>query len=137
MMKAGLLGKKSGRGFYVYSGKKGERVNTDIQNLRAGSSAAGLTRKELQTRMVLLMINEAARCLEENLVAEAADVDFGMIMGTGFAPFTGGPLRFADHVGIQKIVQDMTELAGRAGDRFAPCALLVEMAKSNRTFYQS
>ena len=137
MMKAGLLGKKSGRGFYVYAGKKGERVNVDAQGLRAGSSVAGLGRKDLQTRMVFLMINEAARCLEEQLVGEAADVDFGMIMGTGFAPFTGGPLRFADHVGIAKIVQDMNELAGKAGERFAPCALLAQMAKENRSFYQS
>ena len=134
MMKAGLLGKKSGRGFYVY-GKK-ERVNPETEALRAGASAAGLERKELQTRMVMLMINEAARCIEENLVAEAADVDFGMIMGTGFAPFTGGPLRFADHIGIPKVVEDMNQLAGRAGERFAPCALLVQMAKENQTFYK-
>jgi len=136
MMKAGLLGKKSGRGFYVYSGKKAETVNTDSEGLRAGTSAVGLERKELQTRMVMLMINEAARCLEENLVGEAADVDFGMIMGTGFAPFVGGPLRFADYVGIPKIVQDMTDLAGRAGERFAPCKLLANMAKENQTFYK-
>jgi 3-hydroxyacyl-CoA dehydrogenase / enoyl-CoA hydratase / 3-hydroxybutyryl-CoA epimerase len=136
MMKAGLLGKKSGRGFYIYSGKKSERVNTDTEGLRAGTSAVGLEQKELQTRMVMLMINEAARCLEENLVGEAADVDFGMIMGTGFAPFTGGPLRFADHVGVPKIVEDMNELTSRAGERFAPCALLITMAKENRTFYK-
>jgi 3-hydroxyacyl-CoA dehydrogenase / enoyl-CoA hydratase / 3-hydroxybutyryl-CoA epimerase len=136
MMKAGLLGKKNGRGFYVYSGKKSERVNTDTEGLRAGTSAVGLDQKELQTRMVMLMINEAARCLEENLVGEAADVDFGMIMGTGFAPFTGGPLRFADHVGVPKIVEDMNELTSRAGERFAPCALLITMAKENRTFYK-
>ncbi len=136
MMKAGMLGKKSGRGFYVYSGKAGERVNTETEGLRAGTSAAGLDRKELQTRMVMLMINEAARCLEENLVGEAADVDFGMIMGTGFAPFTGGPLRFADHIGIAKVVDDMNALAQRAGDRFAPCALLTTMAKQNQTFYK-
>lgn len=135
MMKAGLLGKKSGRGFYLYSGKKGERVNDGTESLRAGSSATPLDRKELQTRMVMLMINEAARCMEEKLVGEAADVDFGMIMGTGFAPFLGGPLRFADYVGIPKIVEDMKALAGRAGERFAPCALLVSMAKENRSFY--
>ena len=136
MMKAGLLGRKSGRGFYVYSGKKGERVNADTEGLRVGATAAGLDRKELQTRMVMLMINEAARCLEEDLVKEAADVDFGMIMGTGFAPFTGGPLRFADHVGIQKIVQDMKDLASRGGERFAPCSLLADMATQNKTFYK-
>lgn len=136
MTKANLLGRKGGRGFYVYGGKGRERVNPDTETLRAGSSVAGLNRKELQARMVLLMINEAARCLEENLVAEAADVDFGMIMGTGFAPFTGGPLRFADHAGVQKIVQDMNELAARGGERFAPCALLAEMARQNQSFYK-
>jgi 3-hydroxyacyl-CoA dehydrogenase / enoyl-CoA hydratase / 3-hydroxybutyryl-CoA epimerase len=136
MMKTGMLGKKSGRGFYVYSGKSDGRVNTETESLRIGTSAAGLDRKELQTRMVMLMINEAARCLEENLVGEAGDVDFGMIMGTGFAPFTGGPLRFADHIGITKVVEDMNALAQRAGDRFAPCALLTTMAKQNQTFYK-
>ena len=55
----------------------------------------------MQRRMVLLMVNEAARCIEEKVVAEPADVDFGMIMGTGFAPFRGGPLRYADASGSQ------------------------------------
>ena len=76
-----------------------------------------------------------ARCLEEQLVAEPADVDFGMIMGTGFAPFRGGPLRFADNLGIPKLVSDMKELAVRGGERFGPCALLNSMAAENRTFY--
>ena len=48
------------------------------------------------------MVNEAARCLEEKVVATPEDADFGMMMGTGFAPFRGGPLRYADHVGIKK-----------------------------------
>ena len=55
------------------------------------------------------MVNEAARCLEEKVVATAEDADYGMILGTGFAPFRGGPLRFADHFGIAEMV--------RAGDQ--------------------
>jgi 3-hydroxyacyl-CoA dehydrogenase/enoyl-CoA hydratase/3-hydroxybutyryl-CoA epimerase len=85
--------------------------------------------------MVLLMINEAARCVEEGLVAEVADVDFGMIMGTGFAPFTGGPLRFADYLGVDKVVQEMERLAMEGKRRFAPCALLNTMAADGRRFY--
>ena len=61
--------------------------------------------------MVLLMVNEAARCLEEEIVPDPADVDFAMIMGTGFAPFRGGPLRYADSIGITNIVDSMNRLA--------------------------
>ena len=86
--------------------------------------------------MVLLMINEAARCLEEKIVAEAADVDFGMIMGTGFAPFLGGPLRFADFTGIQALVGEMYKLGSRTDTRFAPCDLLKTMAAKNETCYK-
>jgi 3-hydroxyacyl-CoA dehydrogenase/enoyl-CoA hydratase/3-hydroxybutyryl-CoA epimerase len=136
MMEAGLLGRKNKCGFYDYAGKNREgRVNLNVGKFQTETSAAGLRRDELQFRMVSLMINEAARCLEEQLVAEPADVDFGMIMGTGFAPFRGGPLRFADHLGIPKLVSDMKELAVRGGERFGPCALLNSMAAENRTFY--
>ena len=57
--------------------------------------------------MVLLMINEAAMCLEESIVEDPRDIDFAMIMGTGFAPFRGGPLRYADACGIDRIVRDL------------------------------
>ena len=116
MLQAGLLGRKSGRGFYVYS-KRGKEpsVNSDIDQYRREAARAGLGRDELRARMVLLMVNEAARCLEEGLVREAADVDFGMIMGTGFAPFLGGPLRFADFMGISRVVAEMNRLASGPG----------------------
>jgi len=154
MLQAGWLGRKSGRGFYHYS-KNGKepQVNAHIDKLHQGTGSAALTREELRARMVLLMVNEAARCLEEGVVAEAADVDFGMIMGTGFAPFLGGPLRFADFIGISQLVEEMTQLAsseavppaaGGAGptpaapseSRFAPCALLQTLAREGRNFYQ-
>ena len=70
--------------------------------------------------MVLLMINEAARCLEEQVVTDPADVDFAMIMGTGFAPFRGGPLNYARARGINAVVARLTELAARYGARFQP-----------------
>jgi 3-hydroxyacyl-CoA dehydrogenase/enoyl-CoA hydratase/3-hydroxybutyryl-CoA epimerase len=136
MLKAGLLGRKSGGGFYRYRDKAKEaEVNPEIDKFHQKAGAAAWGREKLQNRMVLLMINEAARCLEEGVVAEAADVDFGMIMGTGFAPFTGGPLRFADYLGLDKVVQEMEQLAAEGEQRFAPCELLTIMAANGRRFY--
>lgn len=132
-----LLGKKNGKGFYLHS-KKGKEpvVNPRIDKYKSGTACAKLTREELRTRMVLLMINEAARCLEGGIVEEAADVDFGMIMGTGFAPFLGGPLRFADSVGITHIVDEMKRLADEEL-RFTPCNLLQTLAGTGQKFYKS
>jgi 3-hydroxyacyl-CoA dehydrogenase/enoyl-CoA hydratase/3-hydroxybutyryl-CoA epimerase len=86
--------------------------------------------------MVLLMVNEAARCLEEAIVAEPGDVDFAMIMGTGFAPFRGGPLRFADFIGASQLVAEMKRLGDSGDVRFAPCRLLEDMARQGQRFYQ-
>jgi 3-hydroxyacyl-CoA dehydrogenase / enoyl-CoA hydratase / 3-hydroxybutyryl-CoA epimerase len=131
-----LLGRKSGRGFYLHDKKsKGTEVNAGIDKYQIGTSAAALAREDLRDRMVLLMVNEAARCLEEGIVAEAADVDFGMVMGTGFAPFRGGPLRYADGVGVPQVVEQMYKLAQKGGAQFAPCALLEAMAKRQEKFY--
>src|SRR5207248_3396079 len=90
---------------------------------------------DYQTRMVLLMINEAARCLEEEIVTEPADVDFAMIMGTGFAPFRGGPLRYADTAGAANLVKQMDALVETGVKHFAPCQNLRDLAKTGATFY--
>ncbi len=134
MLEAKLLGRKVGRGFYLYGGKgKEPDVNPAVDKLQSPGTAANLNREQLRDRMVFLMVNEAARCLEEKIVASAEDVDFGMIMGTGFSPFLGGPLRFADQVGIQELVNEMSQLPDQS--RFAPCDLLRQMAQEQRTFY--
>jgi 3-hydroxyacyl-CoA dehydrogenase/enoyl-CoA hydratase/3-hydroxybutyryl-CoA epimerase len=86
-------------------------------------------------RMVYLMINEAALCLHEGIVGQAQDVDIGMIMGTGFPPFRGGLLRYADSVGVGKIVQKLEELSKRVGPRFTPVEPLQEMARTGKSFY--
>jgi len=97
--------------------------------------ARSYTRSELQERRVLLMVNEAARCLEEKVVATPDDVDFGMVMGTGFAPFRGGPLRHADSVGIAGIVAAMRRRAVQA-PRFEPCPLLQNLAGRHERFHR-
>jgi 3-hydroxyacyl-CoA dehydrogenase/enoyl-CoA hydratase/3-hydroxybutyryl-CoA epimerase len=134
LLEAHVRGRKTGKGFYEYRNSRAVRVNSTI-GLREAQDKAGLSREQLRQRMVLLMINEAARCLEERIVEDPRDVDFSMIMGTGFAPFRGGPLRYADAVGIGRITEDLRRL-NEAGERqFAPCERLIEMNKQSKTFY--
>jgi 3-hydroxyacyl-CoA dehydrogenase/enoyl-CoA hydratase/3-hydroxybutyryl-CoA epimerase len=136
MLKDGLLGRKSGLGFYVHDKKsKGTDMNPAVDKYKRKTTAAAFTREDLRNRMVFLMVNEGARCLEERVVNEAADVDFGMVMGTGFAPFRGGPLRYADSVGVPRIVEELYKLANKGEPQFAPCALLQTMGTKQQTFY--
>jgi 3-hydroxyacyl-CoA dehydrogenase/enoyl-CoA hydratase/3-hydroxybutyryl-CoA epimerase len=102
-----------------------------VQNQKASE----VTREELQERMVFLMVNEAARCLEEQIVTDPADVDFAMIMGTGFAPFRGGPLRYADTVGATRLVGAMNHLVASGTAHFEPCKLLARMGDTGERFY--
>jgi len=134
MLAAGLLGRKSGSGFYIY--EKGKTTpNTRTAACREAAGAATLHRTAMQWRMVLLIINEAARCIEEKIVAGPADVDFGMIMGAGFAPFRGGPLRYADTLGAAAVTEALRAEVERSGPCFVPCRLLQEMSKTNRKFH--
>jgi 3-hydroxyacyl-CoA dehydrogenase/enoyl-CoA hydratase/3-hydroxybutyryl-CoA epimerase len=136
MMQDKLLGRKNGRGFYLHDKRsKGSEVNADAERFKKGTSAAALGREDLRNRMVYLMVNEAARCLEEGIVGDPADVDFGMVMGTGFAPFRGGPLRYADAVGVPQLVEVMYKLSNRGEAQFVPCALLQTMAPLQQKFY--
>ncbi|HWX19316.1 MAG TPA: 3-hydroxyacyl-CoA dehydrogenase NAD-binding domain-containing protein [Candidatus Binatia bacterium] len=136
MVHAGLLGRKSGAGFYLHSKGKDPRPNPQITAYQT-SHAEQPSPVTLQERMVLLMVNEAARCLEEEVVTEPADVDFAMIMGTGFAPFRGGPLRYADTLGAAKIVGAMEYLVDNGAAHFAPCSFLRRMAADGSKFYPS
>lgn len=81
------------------------------------------------------MINEAAKCLEANVVTEPWMVDFAMVLGTGFAPFRGGPLRAADAIGVARVVSELDALRREHGDRFEPAPLLRTRAEEGRGFY--
>ncbi len=135
MLESKKLGRKSGEGFYTYPKKGKSAPNEDVALFKASDKYAGLSARELSDRMVLLMVNEAARCLEEELVAAPEDIDFAMIFGTGFAPFRGGPLRYADAAGIQGIVDALTKLSEAGEQRFEPCMYIQKMAQEGRTFY--
>jgi 3-hydroxyacyl-CoA dehydrogenase / enoyl-CoA hydratase / 3-hydroxybutyryl-CoA epimerase len=128
-------GKKTGRGFYEYRSGRVVGVNRFAISRREADDKASLTREQLQERMVFLMINEAARCLEEGIVDDPRDIDFAMVMGAGFAPFRGGPLRHADHIGITKVIENLERLARSRERQFAPSNLLIEMTRQEKKFY--
>lgn len=141
-MKAnGWLGQKSGRGFYVYKGKKA-KPNPLAENLLRSGTVSELERalppaarrSEARERMVLLMVNEAALALSEGLTADAGSFDLAMVMGTGWAPHRGGPLHYADDRGLAEVVRKLEDLATRHGKRFEPCAELKRRAANNERF---
>jgi 3-hydroxyacyl-CoA dehydrogenase/enoyl-CoA hydratase/3-hydroxybutyryl-CoA epimerase len=133
---AGMLGKKSGEGFYDHSGKH-KTVSSNVQNMR-GNTVFTLDDNVTLKRLLYIMINEASRCLEEGIVESASTIDVGMIYGTGFPPFRGGLLRYADSVGVKHIVSDLKNFQDRFDQhRFEPSQLLLSMAKTNDTFYPS
>lgn len=132
MIEEGNLGKKSGQGFYKYS--KG-KSNGACDVPRNSTFRLQCENEEIVDRLILIMINEAVRCLEEEVVASPKDVDFGMIMGTGWAPFRGGPIRYLDSIGSKKIAERLQELAKKDA-YFTPCDMLLEYAKTNKKFYE-
>lgn len=132
MIEEGNLGKKSGQGFYKYN--KG-KSNGACDVPRNSTFRLQCENEEIVDRLILIMINEAVRCLEEEVVSSPKDVDFGMIMGTGWAPFRGGPIRYLDSVGSKKIAERLQELAKKDA-YFTPCDMLLEYAKTNKKFYE-
>lgn len=133
---SGRLGRKGGKGFYRYS--KGKE--TDIDPSVYGDMQLSTRRSTpdvalVVDRLVLAMINEAARVLQAKIVASAADVDLGMVMGTGFPPFRGGLLKYADDRGPGEVLGAITALHESHGDRYRPCDLLTELGEAGETFH--
>src|SRR6184192_1577430 len=149
-----MRGRKAGAGFYKYEGKA-QTPNESLAQWRRAlhgepEGAEGpnippdwhrdprlrLNEEELAKRLILLMVNEAARCVEEKVVGSPEDADYGMILGTGFAPFRGGPLRFAEHFGLKKVVDELERLA-QAEEKFSPCEILKKHAGDGTKFYEN
>src|SRR5947199_7967578 len=111
-------------------------TNAQLDQWRDGGSVQNEPENAIAHRLVLLMVNEAARCLEENVVASPEDADYGMILGTGFPAWRGGPLRFAENFGIKKLVEEMEKLA-RTNEKYTPCEILRKHAQEGTKLYEN
>ncbi|MCS3641704.1 3-hydroxyacyl-CoA dehydrogenase NAD-binding domain-containing protein [Salinibacter ruber] len=139
LAEADLLGQKTNRGFYEYDAdddaddKDPQGVNDAVYRHRDASSTppAGA----IQDRLLLMMVNEAVRCLEDEVLRAPIDGDLGAVFGLGFPPFLGGPFRHVDRAGAASIVDTLQRLADRHGPRFAPADRLQTHAAQDTTFH--
>ncbi len=133
---SGRLGRKNRKGFYVWEKDKARRPDESIYEfVDAGGKSASLSDEELVDRMISPMINEAALALQEGVVKTPGELDLALIMGTGFPPFRGGLLRYADSIGVDRIRNNLDRFSqGELGERLLPNPALSEFADRG-TFY--
>jgi 3-hydroxyacyl-CoA dehydrogenase/enoyl-CoA hydratase/3-hydroxybutyryl-CoA epimerase len=137
IVKSGRLGKKNGKGFYLYENGKETGLDDTVAAMVPGRTTKSviLSDAELVQRMIYPMVNEAALALAEGVVRTPGEVDLGMIMGTGFPPFRGGLLRYADSEGLKKIADALEKFsAAGGGERLKPNQALLEAARRG-SFY--
>jgi 3-hydroxyacyl-CoA dehydrogenase/enoyl-CoA hydratase/3-hydroxybutyryl-CoA epimerase len=132
---AGRVGRKGGKGFYLYESPGGKKKGVDesvYELLPTGSNRVEVPVAEMQQRCVLAMVNEAARCLEEKILRSERDGDVGAVFGIGFPPFRGGPFRYVKTVGANNIIRQLELYHSRFAPRFQPARALVQMAERGR-----
>ncbi|XP_054718817.1 trifunctional enzyme subunit alpha, mitochondrial-like [Uloborus diversus] len=140
VVSAGFLGRKSGKGIYVYTpGVKEREVNPEAEDIMKKyqiTSPKECTTEELQMRLVTRFVNEALLCLQEGILANPLEGDIGAVFGLGFPPFLGGPFRYTDSYGADKILKWMEQFREHYGPQFTPCQLLIDHAKdSSKKFH--
>ena len=134
------FGQKNGKGFYTYEpdrkGKPKKIFNEEIDVLLSSIvvSKSELSEDDIVARMMIPLCIETVRCLEENIVASAAEADMGLIYGIGFPPYLGGALHYLDQMGLQAFC-DLADKYSHLGKLYEPTAKMREMAKNNDTFY--
>ncbi|WP_437613783.1 fatty acid oxidation complex subunit alpha FadJ [Erwinia sp. V71] len=132
-------GRKNARGFYRYPAAgwwRKKQVDDSVYRVLNLKPRARLEGAQIAQRCVMMMLNEAVRCHEEQVIASARDGDIGAVFGIGFPPFTGGPLRYIDQLGAAMVVNTLTNLMHQYGERFAPCEGLRRMAEQGEKFYK-
>jgi 3-hydroxyacyl-CoA dehydrogenase/enoyl-CoA hydratase/3-hydroxybutyryl-CoA epimerase len=137
--KHGRFGRKNGKGFYDYPQGQPKRLWPGLADLQEKKLTAeqveALDIEELKQRILVTQALEAARTFEEEVVTDVREADVGSILGFGFAPYSGGTLSYIDMMGSEAFVDLCRKLEKKFGPRFAPNKLLIDMAKSNDSFY--
>lgn len=133
MYEAKYFGKKGETGgFYQYDGKD-DYVNEHVISMLSNNGKI-ISDEEIVQRCLYIMINEASRCLEENITTEASIIDFAMITGTGFPAYKGGLLTYANEVGLKNILESLRKFERDYGSRFAPSNLLIKLVEEHEDF---
>jgi 3-hydroxyacyl-CoA dehydrogenase len=138
----GRYGQKTGAGFYKYDDKRNPSPDPLIENLiLEQSKARGITRRtvseqEILERSIYSMINEGAKILEEGIVGRPADIDIVWIYGYGFPVYRGGPMFYADQIGLKTVYDAVLKYQRTVGEEYwQPAALLERLAKEGKGFY--
>ncbi|XP_009574766.1 PREDICTED: trifunctional enzyme subunit alpha, mitochondrial, partial [Fulmarus glacialis] len=142
MVQKGFLGRKAGKGFYVYQeGVKNRSVNSGMDEILARFKVPAkpevCTDEDIQMRLVTRFVNEAAMCLQEGILSNPVEGDIGAVFGLGFPPCLGGPFRYADSYGAKQLVDKLRKYEAIYGSQFTPCQLLLDYANSpSKKFHQ-
>ncbi len=139
LVEQGRLGQKAGKGYYRYEGRTrcpDPEVYALIEEIsrERGIERRHIADEEILARLLHPLVNEGARILTEKIASRASDIDLVYVNGYGFPAYRGGPMFWADTVGLEQVVATMQSLAPTHGARWAPAPLLLELAGSGRRF---
>lgn len=140
LVAAGMMGRKSGKGCYIYTGEKGERpLNSGAAEIFKRHHVAPIadvsSDLDVQQRLVVRFVNEAVMTLQDGILKSPVEGDIGAVFGLGFPPMRGGPFRFVDWMGAQKVVDIMKKYEAAYGAPFTPCQMLLDMAAGGKKFH--
>ena len=136
----GRKGRKNNKGFYLYTRARWpakRKVDDSLYNLLNIKPQAKQSEDQIAERCVMMMLNEAVRCLDEGVIRSARDGDIAAVFGIGFPPFLGGPFHYIDQCGGLDIANRLRALMQQQGERFAPCAALITLSEAQTKFYTS
>lgn len=140
LFEEGYKGKKNKKGFYHYeeegSKTKKKDPNKEIYRFFGGPGRSPIEAHTVQQRMVLMMVNEAAWCLQDGILQNPTDGDLGAVLGLGFPPFLGGPFRYIDRQGADTIVERLDTFRRGLGPRFKSADILKNYASANKKFHE-
>ncbi len=130
----GRLGRKNGRGFYVYEGGKKKVIDETVYSLFKSREDRKMVKEEIVERIVMNLLNEVGFCMGENIVTNSVDAEMGLVFGIGFPPFRGGPLHAMDEIGAGRVVETLSQLVAKWGSRFKAAPYIIQAAKDHKVF---